>query len=794
MKLRSLVTCWVVLAASAAAYAQPKPGYDPSSTHIFPAGGRRGTAIAVRVGTECAPPRTRFHLSGEGVSAPELLETYSQNGGEASPRRLPTEIPVTYPREWDSEIKIADDAPLGTVFWRLSCGQGGTASRPFVVGDLPEFVESESNSIAEQAEEISLPITINGQIFGERDVDYFRFSAAAGEVISCEVMARRLGSALDTIVELLDLQGDPVEFDEANVGDDPVLVLRAPADGEYLLRVANVTFYGSPASVYRINLTKRPFLLYAFPSSGQAATDQTISLHALDGSGDVRAVETTVSLPATPSDAWQYQSNDFSGSLALAVHGSPSITEAEDNDSRSSAQPLSIPSTVNARFLAKTDEDWFRFQVEQNQRYMLQCQPDRLDSDCLPVITLTDADGKELASAASVESLDRIARIEWTAASDGEVLVRASHLRHGLGGGPEYVYRLTARKTEPGFALRLASDNLNLVQGNEVQVDVTVQRHGGFTDAIELAVEGLPAGAVLENATIPANKNNTKIKLKVSEDVPARSFSLRLVGRAEIGGTQIEKVAVAPHLGLDSERVSVGPPTVDQWHVTVSHKPVFRLQCAEAYQYAHRGSIHPYLMEIVRLDGFDGEITVQRGDRQNRDMDGVEFLTTLVPGAESEFIMPIYLPETMHINVQSQSQLYTQAYAIFTDKHNQQQSVLVLSEKRNMIRTLPPVVKLKALDEEIIASPGDAITCRLELERTTNFPGAMKLTLLEPTDGRVRCQPTTIPAGATTASINLALNTNQAADSIPLRFRAVGDLTPETKVVTEVSVSLVVSE
>ena len=59
--------------APLAVVAQPKPGYSPTSTHIFPAGGRRGTKIKVKVGAECIPPGTRFHIEGLGVIAPAIL-------------------------------------------------------------------------------------------------------------------------------------------------------------------------------------------------------------------------------------------------------------------------------------------------------------------------------------------------------------------------------------------------------------------------------------------------------------------------------------------------------------------------------------------------------------------------------------------------------------------------------------------------------------------------------------------------------------------------------------------------
>src|SRR5262249_38695773 len=55
------------------AWGQPVPSREPSSTHIFPAGGRRGTTVTVRVGGECMPPGMKLTLWGDGLTAPALL-------------------------------------------------------------------------------------------------------------------------------------------------------------------------------------------------------------------------------------------------------------------------------------------------------------------------------------------------------------------------------------------------------------------------------------------------------------------------------------------------------------------------------------------------------------------------------------------------------------------------------------------------------------------------------------------------------------------------------------------------
>src|SRR5436305_7124362 len=71
------------------AWGQAVPSKEPSSTHIFPAGGRRGTVVPVRVGAECLPPGANLHVWGNGVTAPAVLGPRATGRYEPSPRRNP---------------------------------------------------------------------------------------------------------------------------------------------------------------------------------------------------------------------------------------------------------------------------------------------------------------------------------------------------------------------------------------------------------------------------------------------------------------------------------------------------------------------------------------------------------------------------------------------------------------------------------------------------------------------------------------------------------------------------------
>jgi hypothetical protein len=118
------------------------------------------------------------------------------------------------------EVKV--DPPKSANGWTTlpfrAKGEGGWSFNTvkLAVGNDPEILEQEPNDSPAQAQTISLPVTINGHISGGAkngggaDEDYFRFHARKGESITIDVAAARLGSPLDSVIEVLDAQGNPI--------------------------------------------------------------------------------------------------------------------------------------------------------------------------------------------------------------------------------------------------------------------------------------------------------------------------------------------------------------------------------------------------------------------------------------------------------------------------------------------------------------------------------------------------------------------------------------------------------
>lgn len=778
---RKLLAFLAVLLLPVSAWAQAVPSREPTSTHIFPAGGQRGTVVKVRVGGECMPPGMAFKLTGTGVTGPSILGVEAKPRYEPSIRRPPRDADgagaaMTYPREWESSIAISPDAELGPRFWRASGGWGGTRPRPFLVGDLPEFIETEPNSQPEQAERISLPVVVNGQIAGERDQDYFVFAARAGEVVVCDVMAARIGSPLDPVIAITDRDGRRQDVREVRVGNDPVVAFRVPQSGDFRLHIANLGFGGGPAYVYRVTLSAQPFAVHAFPPGGRINETREVETYTLTGTDRFRTTKEKVTFPATVGPFL------FRGRIPLVAGELPEIAETDENHSFKTALELAPPVAVNARFLTPDKENWFRFTAKKSEAFSIACQPFPAGSAALPVLMIVAADGATLAKASAVDAPDGEILMEWRAPTDGTYRLRLHDLQHGVRGGRDFIYRLTVRRSQPDFGLRLDPDYVNVVQGGKTEFDLFVRRTGGFTGPIDLMVAGLPEGVKIEPARIPDNQTRVKLTVSAKGDTRPTDALVSLRGTAIIGGKPVERQAAVPSFGLEG----------DSLHLTVQHKPMFRITCNEAYQYAPRGSIHPYPITIERLNGFSGPISLQLCERQVQDLDGIEVVETVIPAGAAEAQALIYLPETMHAGVQHHSRPYVQGYATFTDQWGARQTILAVCDKRCMVRTTPQVVKLRAMANEIAAVPGESFECKLFLDRTSNFTSAAEIELIALPG--FKAQNVHLQDGQTEAVIRVKVDSQVKPQSEHvLSFRATGKLAGGGTAVTEAAVRAKVS-
>ncbi|MHC5542338.1 PPC domain-containing protein, partial [Singulisphaera rosea] len=107
------------------------------------------------------------------------------------------------------------DTQVGQILDVPAHGSDGTSPinrRTVVVGDGTQRVESstDANDRPEGAESLGVPGGFSGRIEHDGDVDFLRFDAKKGQRLIVEVFGRRLGSPLDSVIEILDAKGNPV--------------------------------------------------------------------------------------------------------------------------------------------------------------------------------------------------------------------------------------------------------------------------------------------------------------------------------------------------------------------------------------------------------------------------------------------------------------------------------------------------------------------------------------------------------------------------------------------------------
>lgn len=172
-----------------------------------------------------------------------------------------TEAPaVDYPAP--GQLPDAGDASC-TLDVSLSSNGSPLNPVPVVVTTLPVTLEpaGENNTFATAAP-IAVPSAVSGRIETEADIDCYAFDARKDERISIEVLARRNGSALDSIVRLLNDKGNPVienddlrQWGRRTLQDSLIENWTVPADGRYTIEVRDVHLRGGADYVYGLEIT-----------------------------------------------------------------------------------------------------------------------------------------------------------------------------------------------------------------------------------------------------------------------------------------------------------------------------------------------------------------------------------------------------------------------------------------------------------------------------------------------------------------------------------------------------------
>jgi hypothetical protein len=734
----------------------------PVASYIFPPGGRRGSEVNVRVGGLFLGKRCSFEMPGPGVEATPQLQRTRTTWFEGPLLQLPeSQQQEDYPKDMAGRVRIAAHAPLGERPWRVWTAQGATPALRFVVGDLPEVVEDEIDGDPVPVP-VTLPVTINGRIFPREDVDLWSFAARKGQTVTAEVCAARLGSPLDSRLEVLDAHGRSLAENDDAFGADSFLRFTAPEDGTYQIKIHDVNFRGGQAYVYRLTLTADPYVDRAYPLGGRRGTATPFTL---SGQG-LPPGPVEIALPADAGPEFRHRlpvGGKLTNPFRLDIDDLPEVLESEPNDDPAHARTVPLPAVANGRVDRPGDVDFWGVALHKGEACAFELRAARLGSPLLGVLAVCDAAGKELARAESDGTGDP--RLAFTAPADGTYLLRVGDRFHSRG-GPDFAYRLRLdHPPPPDFRLELGADAVSVPRGGQAKLKVQAERVGGFAGPIALAVEGLPAGVTAAPAAVAANQNAVELTFKAEASAPVRAGRLTVRGTAKAGDRDAVRPATfSPRGGgaIDSVLLAVAVPTP------------FKIVGDYDMRWAARGTVHHRHYRLER-NGYDGPVVVSLADRQARHLQGVNGPTITVPAGATEFDYPVTLPPSMETG--RTCRVCVMGVGVVKDADGSEHEVTYSSVQQNeqVIAVIEPGRLGVEIDRAALpVEPGKAVSLTVRVQRGKGLAGPVKLELVVASHLHgIHAAPVEVPADRDRADLTVTF----AADArgpfnMPLTLRA----------------------
>lgn len=401
-----------------------------------------------------------------------------------------------------ASVEVPKETPVGLYQVRVVTKHGITNARPICVDDLPEIEKKPGNNKKSTPMVVPVPCAVLGSIAVESS-DFYQVKVAAGQRLTFEALARRIGSQLDPVIVLHDAKSGremPALYadDTPGLQSDARLTHTFPAAMDVVVEVRDTTYRGGGDFTYRLRIADVPGATTAFPLAVEAGKTAAIGFTGtgLDGVKPATVKGTGLAQLAAPR-----RDGGASGwSVPVLVSPHPESVEAEPNNEIAKANKLPAPGGVSGRFEQKGDLDTYAFPGKKGQKVELIARTYEINSPAEVLLKVVDAKGAELARSNPAQAT---ARAEFTPAADGEFYAVAEHLNYGFGASE--VYHLTVRPAVPDFEVDLGSDRVDLTGSGTAQIAVVGRtKLNGFNLPVELTVA---SDSIAGTLSIPAAAN-----------------------------------------------------------------------------------------------------------------------------------------------------------------------------------------------------------------------------------------------------------------------------------------------
>jgi len=543
-------------------------------------------------------------------------------------------------------LEVAADCQPGEYSFRVFTPAGLSSLGTVYVAPFPVIDESEAkpntNDTPDAALKVEPNVTVRGTLSNSPadDVDCFRVAGKAGERLSVEVDMVKMGDDLqwqpvpegyDSVVAILDSSGRRIAVNDDSPlnRQDPLLSVKLPADGEYVVVLRRAMFVPHVRE-YAIHIGRYFRPLVAYPLGGPAGRPLEAQLL-----GD--PLGTVAQSVAVPESAGTFSLFGEAPS-PLPLRSCPYPNVLEESGPAETKVPAA-PVAING-ILAKPDEtDRFRLTVKKDVPLQVRVWASALGTPVDPSISIRPVDASGKAGAVELQADDSNLgdrdifgaqgdfpdkfdpSVIWTPKQDGDYVLEITDVRGA--GGPTNVYRVEVAPPTNTLHIGLSWEgykperprktSLSVPRGGRWTVKLSLYPAQGttITGPLDLAVEGLPPGMKMLSPRLPSMQSVWPMTFVADADASLAASFIRVTARPAEGN--------APLVTLNQQnlqRVSYSHYPwrnirVDRFAAAVSEPAGFALEVAAPRQPLMRGSEITLPVQIKRDAGFDEPLEMQ---------------------------------------------------------------------------------------------------------------------------------------------------------------------------------------
>ncbi|MCE9524493.1 MAG: PPC domain-containing protein [Planctomycetales bacterium] len=670
------------------------------------------------------------------------------------------------------KIDVAADCPLGIYGLRLATEDGLSNLHLFVVDDL-----APRTSLADP--QMEFPVAVAGQL-RPAAVDRHRIQVSAGQRLSLDVIASRLGNDADPLVTIFDPAGRRI----AQRDNDPGLFFDCSWEqtfelaGIYTVEVRDSRYLGSPHWRYLLRMGSFPAARVAIPSAVRPGETTLLKLPELPGT------QISLDVPATQRLGGFFHSVRRSGEKAsswipLLGTSLPSVLEVEPNETVEQATPTSaVPVILHGNFEQPGDKDYFQLNLTKGQRLMVRAETKPLNSPADVELSIVDAMGREIQRVDDVAlpggALDE-GSLTFNVGQDGKYYVLVCELTRAA--GSDFSYRITVQPAAPRFEILAEASALTIPQDSYQSLPLTVTRYE-YTGPIELSLVGAPAGFKLEPSIIPEGESGILCKLSAAGTVPLGLYQLELIGKGKAGDMvittpvttqplvdrQLVNVDLIKHALRDNQRW-LPPSVTDKLAVQITPPTPFTVELASNNFTLPRYQHADVPIQVGRIVGFDGAIDfLATGTQQlGQESQGRRQVFARFPTAT-----PDKAAITGTIHSRSQANEGTERVDI---RATARQGTRWIQLDRSIMLAIKPAFEIEVEPAKLTLAPGDKRTVKLVAMRLLSFAGAVTIIPSSP-PGITLPASITIPADKPSVEIEIAIPSSMKPNRERIRFLA----------------------